>query len=116
MAFAAMTALGGGGSVKHTSSSGTTHGGSGKSFISAVDQSNINNAKGVDRVYQASKYEVTADNPGAYTSSGSGSTYGGYYDMLKQIYDMNNEYNSAQVDKLNAFNAAEAQKDSETNP
>lgn len=42
---------------------------------------------------------------------GAAPSNGGYYDMLKQIYDQNNAYNSAQVDKLNAFNAAEAQKD-----
>ena len=42
-------------------------------------------------------------------SSGSSGYSGGYYDMLADIYKMNNEFNVQQVEKLNAFNASEAQ-------
>lgn len=44
-------------------------------------------------------------------SSGSSGYSGGYYDMLADIYKMNNEFNVQQVEKMNQFNATEAQKD-----
>ena len=64
----------------------------------SVSQSNTNTARGVSSV--ANSYSDS----GSYTS-------GGYYDLLKGITEANNAYNAAQVDKMNAFNASEAQKD-----
>lgn len=39
-----------------------------------------------------------------------GGTSGNYYDMLRAIQQENNAFNMAQTDMVNAFNAAEAQK------
>lgn len=47
----------------------------------------------------------------AESSAGSNGTGSSYYDLLKGIYDMNNEFNVQQVAAQNKFNAAEAQKD-----
>lgn len=47
----------------------------------------------------------------AASSAGSNGTGSSYYDLLKGIYDMNNEFNVKQVAEQNKFNAAEAQKD-----
>lgn len=44
-------------------------------------------------------------------NNGSYGYSGGYYDLLESIYKMNNEFNIQQAEKLNQFNAAEAQKD-----
>ena len=54
-----------------------------------------------------SSYGVS-DHSSSYGSSGYS---GGYYDLLESIQRMNNEFNIHQVDKMNQFNAAEAQKD-----
>ena len=68
------------------------------SVSKSVQQTNTNTARNVSSV--ANSYS----NSGSYTS-------GGYYDLLKGITEANNAYNAAQVDKMNAFNASEAQKD-----
>lgn len=100
------------GSSTRTSSSGTTHGGTGGSIgSSSHSYAGFNNissstASSVADNYQASKYEPTYENPGAGSF-----TSGGYYEMLKQIYEDNRSWNERQADKLNQFNAAEAQKD-----
>ena len=70
-----------------------------KTYVSQnVQQTNTNTARGVSSV--ANSYS----NSNSFTS-------GGYYDLLKSITDANNAYNAAQVDKMNDFNASEAQKD-----
>lgn len=85
------------------------------SYASAVEASRYDRASGMS-------YEPKDSVPSSSNSAGAvsrntdsgyygSSTNGGYYDLLKQIYDANNAYNAAQVDKLNAFNASEAQKD-----
>lgn len=63
-----------------------------------VQQTNTNTARAVSSVANSNS------NSGSFTS-------GGYYDLLKGITEANNAYNAAQVDKMNAFNASEAQKD-----
>lgn len=47
----------------------------------------------------------------SYSSVPSGN--GGYYDLLESIAKGNNDFNIAQVEKMNQFNASEAQKNRE---
>lgn len=59
---------------------------------------------------QSPQAVTTARNTASY-SSGSDNTFGGYYDLLSQIYNQNNEFNVQQVKQQQEFNAREAQKD-----
>ena len=51
---------------------------------------------------------VSSSNSGGYVSSGSG--FGTSYDYLREISGTNNAFNLEQTEMVNAFNAAEAQK------
>lgn len=140
-----------GGSSTHTSSSGSTHGGSGgtvgqssaKSLMSFFDKygttvtQNYHQERLSEMGLKGEPFSLQSLSiPGVGSSAksstqasssysaGSGSIYvpssgsgvsssgvdGDWYSLLQSINETNNAFNKEQVDAVNAFNAAEAQK------
>lgn len=68
-------------------------------------------ARGATRTTSSTPNATVSATQTAAASGGSNSSFGGFYDLLNSIYERNNEFNVSQVDKMNKFNAAEAEKD-----
>ena len=81
----------------HTSASGVSHGGSGRSIGSSTHS------------YDSSAFK-NKSNPSSASGVASSGMSGDWLSQLQAITDSNNAFNLDQVNAVNAFNASEAQK------
>lgn len=81
--------------------------------LSAVKAATANRSSTVNAVSRpnTSAAAVSYNNSGGSNYSYSDNSGSSYMDLLRQIQDENRKWNSEAANKLNAFNASEAQKD-----